>query len=465
MEVIEKRESEVRISPDEMEASLYLIKPESKTEYTVADLLELLQRNHITFGIDMKAVELMQKGAIYNREVRVAKGAEPVDGQDGYYLYNFDMDLNSKPAVREDGSVDYWSVHAIELVEAGQVIATYNEPISGQDGTTVTGKPLRAKRGRPLPPIAGKGFTRSEDGSTYTADVTGKIEMQNNRIIISSVYEVRGDVDLHTGNIDFRGDVVIHGNVTAGSIVKATGTITVDGICEACTLEAGKGILLRGGVLGGEKAVIHSKRDIQAKFFEYCFVEAEGCIRLNSALNCKLVSYDRIYLEGKHAGLVGGEVYATSGIEADTLGNVNEVRTQVHVGTSAEILRSIIDLESQIRDDNSLMDKVNEGLAMIDNIAKAAGTDPNSDERKVSLLRAKLAKQAEIAQKTKDLERLNAIVERGKDATVQVLREVYPNTVVMIDQSLLLVKDEQQSILFKKKDGNVVMHKLGDVVA
>ncbi len=465
MEAIEKRVSEVRISPDEMEASLYLVKPESKTEYTVADLLELLQKNHITFGIDMKAVELMQKGAIYNREVRIAKGVAPVDGQDGYYLYNFDMDLNSKPTVRDDGSVDYWSVHAIEMVEAGQVIATYNEPIPGQDGTTVTGKPLRAKRGRPLPPIVGKGFTRSDDGMTYTADVTGKIEMQNNRIVISSVYEVRGDVDLHTGNIDFRGDVVIHGNVTAGSVVKATGTITVDGICEACTLEAGKGVLLRGGVLGGEKAVIRSKRDIQAKFFEYCFVEAEGCIRLNSALNCKLVSYERIFLDGKHAGIVGGEAYATSGIEADTLGNVNEVRTQVHVGTSAEILRNIIDLESQIRDDNGLLNKLNEGMTMLENIARAAGTDPNSDDRKVALLRAKLAKQAEIAQRVKDLERLNAIVERGKDATVQVLREVYPNTVVTIDQSLLLIKDEQKSILFKKKDGNVVMHRLGDVVA
>lgn len=464
MEVFEKQGAEVRISPDEMEASLYLIKPEEKTEYTMADLLELLQKHHITFGIDMKAVELMQKGAIYQREVCVARGIRPVDGQDGYYLYNFDMDLNRKPTVREDGSVDYWSVHAVELVEAGQVIATYNEPISGQDGTTVTGKPIKAKRGRPLPPIAGKGFSRSEDGNTYTADVTGKIEMLNNRIIISSVYEVRGDVDLRTGNIDFRGDVVIHGNVTAGAVVKASGTITVDGICEACTLEAGKGILLRGGVLGGEKAVIRSKKDIQAKFFEYCYVEAEGCIRLTSALNCKLVSYEKIYLVGKRAGLVGGDVYATCGIEADTLGNINEVKTQVHVGTSAEILHGIFELESQIRDDNSLLDKVNDGLAMIDNLAKASNTDPNSDDRKVALLRAKLAKQAEIAQKMKDLERLNEIVKRGQDATVQVLREVYPNTIVMIDQSTLVIKDEQRSILFKKKDGNVVMHRLGDVV-
>lgn len=457
-------EGTVRISADEMEAFLLLTEPVQGTEYAMTDLLKLLQENHVTYGIDMAAVEQMSKARIYNREFRVARGTRAIDGKDGYFLYNFDMNLNGKPAIREDGSVDYWSVHAIEIVEEGQVIATYNEPIPGQDGVTVTGRPLLAKRGRPQPPLVGKGFSKSEDGVTYTADVTGKIEMVNNRIQISSIYEVRGDVDLHTGNIDFRGDVIVHGNVTAGSVVKATGTVTVDGICESCTIEAGKGVLLRGGVLGGDKAIIRSKMDIQAKFFEYCTVEAEGCIRLNSSLNCRLTSYDKIYLDGKHAGIVGGEVYAASGIEADTLGNVNEVKTQVHVGTSAEILRNIIELENQINENNSMLKKMNEGLEQFEQAAKERGIDVSSDERRVALLRAKLSKQAELAADTKALERLNVIVERGRDATIQVLREVYPNTVVMIDQSLLLIKEEQKSILFKKKDGNVVMFKLGDVV-
>ncbi|MCM1284447.1 MAG: FapA family protein [Muribaculaceae bacterium] len=465
MEAAEKNESKIRVSSDEMEAYLTLNEPEEGIEYTLTDVQRLVEQSRISYGIDHDALEHIIRGKIYNREVCIAKGVQPVDGRDGYFVYNFNMDLNGKPTVREDGSVDYWSVHNIEMVEEGQVIATYHDPIEGSDGVTVLSRPVKGKRGRPQPPLVGRGFTRSEDGYTYTADFTGKIEMQNNRIQVSSIYEVSGDVDLHTGNIDFRGDVVVHGNVTTGAVVKATGTITVDGICEACTLEAGKSILLRGGVLGGDKAVIRSKGDIQAKFFEYCTVEAEGCIRLNSALNCKMTSFDKIYLDGKHAGIVGGDVYATSGLEADTLGNINEVKTQVRVGASPALLRNVIEIENRLGEANGLLKRLNDGLKQFEDMAKAKGMNISTDERRVALLRAKLAKQAEIATDNKALERLNAIVERGKDATVQVLREVYPNTVIVINQSTLIVKDEQKSILFKIRNGNVVMLKLGDVVA
>jgi uncharacterized protein (DUF342 family) len=73
---------------------------------------------------------------------------------------------------------------------------------------SVKGKLLVAKRGRPLPPLSGKGFERSEDNKTYTCTMNGKIEMQNNRILISDVHEVHGDVGLKTGNIDFDGGIM-----------------------------------------------------------------------------------------------------------------------------------------------------------------------------------------------------------------------------------------------------------------
>ena len=70
---------------------------------------------------------------------------------------------------------------------------------------TVKGTPVTAKRGRPISPLLGRGFERSEDGLTYKATISGKIEMQNNRILIVPIYEIFGDVDVNTGNIDFKG--------------------------------------------------------------------------------------------------------------------------------------------------------------------------------------------------------------------------------------------------------------------
>lgn len=86
------------------------------------------------------------------------------------------------------------------------------------------------------------------------ATIDGKIEKNKNRILINPVLEINGDVDVGTGNIDFIGDVIVHGSVRAGARIMSSQSITVDGICEGCVLEAGKDIILRSGMIGRNKA-------------------------------------------------------------------------------------------------------------------------------------------------------------------------------------------------------------------
>ena len=88
-----------------------------------------------------------------------------VDGVDAYFEYGFNTNFNKVPGRRPDGSVDYWSIHSVELVEEGQIIATYIEPVDGSNGVTVKGKLLNAKKGRPLPPLSGKGFEAESAGT------------------------------------------------------------------------------------------------------------------------------------------------------------------------------------------------------------------------------------------------------------------------------------------------------------
>ena len=101
------------------------------------------------------------------------------------------------------------------------------------------GRVIAAKKGKGLPPLVGRGFDKSVDGLTYTAAIDGKIERHKNRIIILPILEINGDVDVGTGNIDFVGDVVIHGSVKTGARIRAAKSITIDGVCEGCVLEAG----------------------------------------------------------------------------------------------------------------------------------------------------------------------------------------------------------------------------------
>ncbi len=452
----------VRITEDEMEAYLSLPPLEEGESYSMNQVIAFIRSQKVVACIDEETVRRMIDTPVYGHEVCIAKGKRVVNGLDGTLTYQFNTDINTRPEIREDGSVDYWSIHAVELVNAGQVIAVYTDPTEYEDGLTVTGKTIAARRGKPVPPLMGKGFSRSEEEHAYIADVSGKIELVNDRVRISEVYEISGDVGLSTGNIDFHGDVVIHGGVTPGAFVKSTGSITVDGICENCTLEADKDIILRSGVLGGNKAVIRSGGNIHAKFFEYCRIEAEGCIEAASALDSQMVSYDRIFLAGRKAGVVGGSAYAAAGMEMDVLGSPSEVRTSVQVGMSMEMMKELSELTNLKKAANDVIHRITAGLTQYDELAKERGIDISSDERRMALLRTKMTKQAECASLQKKIDRLNGIAERARGAAVRVLHEVNPGITVTVDSSMLQVKDMHKSVKFIKRKENVVMISIAD---
>lgn len=460
-----KREPVLRTSYDEMEAYLLLPLINADEEYTISDIMSALSNHRISFGIEQEMILNMITNRVYGKEIKIASGRKCVDGVDAKYTYNFNYDLNRTPKIREDGTVDYWSIHLVEVVEAGQVIAIYSEPQPGVDGMTVTGKLIKAKRGRPLPPIAGRGFTRSEDNRIYTADLAGKIEMKNNRIMISPVYEIFGNADLATGKIDFRGDVIIHGNVTTGASIKCTGTVTIDGTVEGAIINAGKDIILRGGIIGGEKAYIRTKGNIHAKFIEYARVEADGYIEAASAMNSTIISYDKVLFNGRNASVVGGSIYGCAGIEANNFGNLTEIRTEIHAGVHKELREKVYRLEKQIEEHNSLIEKINIGIEQFDQLAKEKGIDGRNDERRVSLLRTRISKQADIATDTDELVKLNGIVENSKNASVKVLHKVYPGVFVCINDSRVLMRTKQESVEFIERSNKVVMlSMLSDIV-
>jgi hypothetical protein len=461
----ERKEIIVRLSYDEMEAYLMLPPLAIDDSYTKAEVMEALTAKKVKIGIDEEKIDRMLSEKCYGREELVAVGTPAVEGVDGFYQYNFNTEFNNKPKVRPDGSVDYWSIHAVEVVEAGQVIAVYHDPIDGSHGMTVTGKLVMAKRGRPLPALTGKGFERSEDTHIYTASLTGKIEFNNNRIQILPVYEIYGNVDLKTGNIDFRGDVLVHGNVISGTSIKATGSITIDGTAEACNLEAGKDIILRSGFLGAYRGTIRGKGNVFAKFLEYADIDVEGFIEADSALDCTISCKDKIYMKGKRAAIVGGNVYGARGVEAYCLGNENELKTRVKAGTLKETLQEMERSKSKIKETTELISKLTAGLQKFDDLATERNVDLKNDERRVSLLRTRIAKQAELSAEKEHLEYLKSITERAEGAKVRALRAIYPGVSISINDNKIHVKEMHQAVEYVLHEDRVVMFSIeGELV-
>ena len=427
-----------RITYDEMEAFLTLPVPKEGEEYTLEELLALLEKNQIRHGIEQETLRKMLRERIYNKEVCIAVGTPVVDGIDGHFDYHFNNNFSKKPKIRPDGSVDYWSINMVEPVEKGQVIAIYKPPVPGEDGMTVKGRPLPAKRARELPPLKGRGFTRQEDGNTYTSNMDGKIDMENDRI----------------------GDVVVHGNVTAGASVRATGTVTIDGVVESADITADGDIVLRSGMLGGSKAVLTTKANLYAKFVEYAKVDVRGSIEADAFVGCEITCGDEIVLNGKKSRIIGGKVFAVRGIEALVLGSPGEVATSIRVGVREEVLHQIKELEKKVETHQENITKIEAGLANFERLGKERGIDYKDDPRRTELLRVKIQEIAAMAAEKTELEGLQREVEEAQNASVKAQKAVYPGVSIGIDELKISVQDMQERVQFVKSVDKILMMRI-----
>lgn len=455
---VEESKPNVKISFDEMEATIYL--PYIlDSRYTVEDIHQALETAGVTDGIQESIVNKLVERQICNKTVTIARGEKDQPGIDGYYDYNFNCTLDNKPKVLPDGSVDYWSIHNVETVVEGQVIAVYHPATIGKDGFTVKGRLLPAKRGRELAPLKGKGFERNNDNLTYVSTLTGKIEMQGDRIQILPVHEIFGNAELISGNINFKGDLLIHGNIEAGVKIVTTGNLTVDGIVEACDIEAKKEVILRSGMLGGS---IKASGSISAKFFENTIVEAGGLVTADAFVNSKVTSGKTIRADGKRGKIIGGNCYAVENIEAAYIGNDAEIKTNVAVGIGRETSIRIAEYVRKVDDTTALLEKIQLALEKFDTLEKERGVSFREDPRRVALLRERIRAEASLAGDKAELKKMEFDVERSQNAYIRVMNSVYAGTEVCIDSMKVRVKEQQDCIDFIKRNGKIIMSRIDD---
>ena len=451
----------VRITEDWMEAYMTFPPTGTPENYTVSYLTEVLHLNHVKIGILPDSLQRIIDNNLYNKEVLVAQGAEAQDGENGYFEYLFETNLSQKPIVLEDGTVDYKNIKMIELVEPEQKIAIYHPATAGTNGYNLAAQFKLAKHGAELPPLKGTGFERMEDGVTYFATVGGKITELNNRVNIFPVHELFGDVDLSTGNIEFNGDVIIHGNVLEGMSIKASGTITVDKVVESAYIDGKKGVILRGGVLGKNGAKVRSKGNITAQFIEYADVKTDADIEADSFLDSNVYAGGSIKLNGKKGCIVGGTTHAVRSVEAREIGNQAGANTDVSVGVPQQVYAQMMTIDQETQDDECQLQRIEEGLIQFETIMRQKGLPFHNDPRRMALVKEKLRLSAQIAGRREEVVGLQRIINASNDACVQVVRNVYPGTRVSVDGQCVQVQEVQKAVEFKKYMGRVGMFNIG----
>lgn len=238
----------LKIDDGRMTVSLMVTKPEGEQQLCPPKgfIENYLKEHGVTAGIDKDAIAKLYKPENYGQDIVVARGKPPVNGRDGFYEYMVALeDDRSKPIIKEDGSVDYINSLKLAMIKKDDLFAVYVPPTQGEPGYTVCSEVVPPIKGKDLRKLRGKGFVVSEDGKEYRAALDGRIRKNEDKIIIESVYEVHGDLDIQQGNVKFNGDVEVRGDVRSGLTIETNGNIYIHGHVGGCRLIAGGSITIQ----------------------------------------------------------------------------------------------------------------------------------------------------------------------------------------------------------------------------
>lgn len=449
----------VTVSEDKMSVTMNfaLVKDVLKAELealTVPDVLRMLKHHDVKHGIQRNRIRTMLEEKQYEETVVVAEGKMAEDGQDGKFKYYFRQEVDRKPRVLEDGSVDYKSMELFEVVKRDMLIAEYQPATQGVFGYDVTGKVLAPKRGKELPPLKGEGFRMTEDKKQYYALIDGIIEVdtQEQKLMIRNLYTVSGDVDASVGNIQFNGDVNIAGNVQSGFSISATGSVVIDGHCEGCQIEAGRDVIIRKGCQGQGEGKIVAGGSITGQFFESVTLIAVGDIEASYLLNCWLRTEGKLLVEGRRGVIIGGYICAKQGVSCFGIGNIAEIKTVVEVGIDKEDMKTYQELLKSI-------DKADAELKTCEAALQKLMEQPARDEKTTAFIE-RLTK----AVYTKKLQKKELLQERGvrmekmtrqREARVRVSGRVFPGTLLYLNTAPFAVKETYSNIDFVAQDNKV----------
>ena len=106
---------EISYSEDNIEA--YLTLSPNENGYTTALVRAHLENMNITTGILEDKIRDMVENKRYGEKVKIAEGIKPIHCEDGWYEFMFETEIDNKPKILADGSVDYSMYGNIPSVE------------------------------------------------------------------------------------------------------------------------------------------------------------------------------------------------------------------------------------------------------------------------------------------------------------------------------------------------------------
>lgn len=403
---------------------------------TYQQVCDELSVKGIRYNVDSDALKSIFDDKKFGRNILVAKGDMPIDGQNGKVIYHFDRNQTQEFEEDEFGNVDYHHLGIVKNITEGTVIGEIIPETRGTPGKDIRGVEVAQFPGKPPNYTVGKGVRLTDDGLTLVAAVSGNLRWNSNHFAVDEDVVIAGDVDVSVGNIDFIGDVTIKGNIEEGYEIISGGNVTVFGTVTGAKITAAGNITVRTGVFSSE----FSGMDISANFFENTEINAKGNLTAQNFIGCQVICEGKLTASGGRAAIIGGKYTCLSDIEANTIGSDTYTRTLLVLGNTAILVEERLELIKRIDEYTMQLDQLSKICIALQEQKKLAPLTDDREEMLVKSIRGKFVHQRELKMMKQRVIEIDKEIDISNDLKVIVRRSLYPGVSIRINSLQYNVK-------------------------
>jgi hypothetical protein len=311
----------IEISPDGMEAFLEAGNVSAGISRDQIDAA--LNRDGICHGLIEENMQMILREWPKVFRVLVAQGIPPENGTDAQLRMVKQYKDSLAPKITEEGHVDFKRLDLIEPIEAGEVLQVRVPPTEGRPGYDVFGKVIKPEPGADVRLSKGANTTVSNDGTKLLSSVGGFLEIKSNGLItVRPVYMVNGDVAYSTGIIEYKGDVVVKGDVRSGFAVIAGGDVQIRGAVEDAEVIAGGNVIINGGINSSGVAHVKAGGDVKVGFVKHGNIVAGGSVYIKiESIGSRIHAGGDVEVTRPDGRIIGGEITLGGWMTVPVLGS------------------------------------------------------------------------------------------------------------------------------------------------
>ena len=300
-------------------------------------------------------------------------------------------------------------VAAVEKKEGNGVIPTFVTCTRGAvvaevlfrtpavPGTDVYGMAIPPPPGDVIEAEIGEGIEQA-DATHFRATMDGLLKIEGKKISVLKIFVFQGDVTSNSGAIDFKGNMVISGNVEAGAKITVRGDVTIEGSVRGGAVICHGNMTVKGGVSTADKVAVHCDGEFKAGYIERATVYVKQNIVVeNAILQSTIFCNGAVTLTGSEGRVGASTLFVWGDLTTTKIGFATGAPTMLHLGEDWKESRRLKTWQARLQ---SLKDRLEK--------------DKSEDRTLQKLKKAQMTpKKVEFqAQLMKHMEKLEGIVKR-----------------------------------------------------